>query len=163
VLFRYLPIFRISMMADYCIACSNRRVEGLSISCVAVTLTHTMRYTPLPHCRRWRYVYQRRFRVFPLDDKAISSFFCRGSRTATHSVLKLARAQGWRWGSLSVGSGRGEPLHTMLSPGRWPVRPTGSCRCQRKSRRQGPCGFVAIRVWQSRLDAKLGGVDRPFG
>jgi putative transposase len=84
-----------------------------------VSLTHTMRLHAHYHTAGEGHIYQGRFKSFPVQDDAHFLTVCRYvERNALRAGL-VARAEDWKWGSLSRWLCRPEPDPKLLSP--WPV------------------------------------------
>ncbi len=81
-----------------------------------VSLTHTMRLHAHYHTTGEKHIYQGRFKSFPVQDDAHFLTVCRYvERNALRAGL-VARAEDWKWGSLSRWLCQPEPDPKLLSP-----------------------------------------------
>jgi len=81
--------------------------------------THTMRYQTRYHTAGMGYVYQQRYKSFPIQD---DEYFVVACRYVERNALRagfVAQAENWRWGSLWRWLQPNEPIPKLLS--RWPL------------------------------------------
>jgi len=123
----------------------------MSISCVWVTLTHTMRYHAHYHTAGEGHVYQGRFKSFPFRMTAISHVLCSGTFDARTAVPNWSSPrQGMALGSLfPLGQPSETFARTVVPMAVGPFGQLGS-PCPRRARRQGDGGSavdpgVAVR------------------
>ena len=87
--------------------------------CKWVGGTHTMRYHAHYNSAGRGHLYQGRFKSFPIQDDEHFLVACRYVERNALRANMTARAEDWRWGSLSRWLQRPEPEPKLLSP--WPI------------------------------------------
>ena len=123
-----------------------------------LTLTHTQRWHAHRHTTGSGYLYQGRFKSFPLQDDAHFFTVCRYvERNALRANL-VVRAEDWRWGSLYRWL-RGNAQEASLLAA-WPLRRLAGW-VEEVNSPQTEAELAAVRRAQSRLSVWRDRVVRP--
>ena len=105
--------------------------------------THTMRYHAHYDTSGLGHVYQQRYKSFPIQNDGHFLCVCRYVERNALRAEMVARAEGWRWGSLWRWLQNPEPDPKLLSP--WPI-PRSPKWAQRVNQALSQSELDAVRV-----------------